>query len=208
MHSDTSAFWDRIAQRYANMAMRNPEDYEATLEKVRARLIPGDRVLELGCGTGTTAVRLADAVGRYVASDYSHEMIAIAEEKRAEAKIGNLELWTGQLGDGSVPDGPYDVILAFNLLHLLCDRQSTFADIVQNLRPGGLFMSKTPCLGGLYRLFQPVLWILRRFEKAPNFHFLSPSTLEREVTQAGFEIVESGDHPKRPPRRFIIARKL
>lgn len=208
MQNNATAFWDRIARRYANMAIRNPEDYEATLEKVRSRLGPGDRVLELGCGTGTTALRLADAVGHYVASDYSPEMIAIAEEKRAAAKIGPLELCTAQLGDGSIPQGPYDVVLAFNFLHLLPDRPLALTEIAQNLRPGGLFMSKTPCLGTPYRLFQPLLWSLRRFEKAPDFHFLSPSSLEREVTQAGFEIVESGDHPNRPPRRFIIARKL
>lgn len=207
MNNAPSAFWDRVARRYANMQMRDPETYEKTLERVRAHLKPGDRVLELGCGTGATALRLRDAVGGYVASDYSAEMIAIAAERRAEVGVGNLELCVGQLGDGSLPDGPFDAILGFNLLHLLPDRRRAFEEVAEKLQPGGLFISKTPCLGGLFRVFQPLVSALRLMGKAPDFTFLAPARLERDITMAGFDIVESGDYPKRPPRRFIVARK-
>jgi hypothetical protein len=43
--------------------------------------------------------------------------------------------------------------------------------------------------------------------KAPDFHFLSPGRLEQKIRQAGFEIVETGDYPKHPTRRFIVAGK-
>lgn len=205
--SDGSAFWDRIARRYAKMAIRNPADYEATLIKVRSHLNLGDAVLEVGCGTGTTALKLADAVRSYVASDYSAEMIAIAEQKRADAGTQTLELCIGRLGDGSLPEGPFDAVLAFNLLHLLPDRALALAEIARGLRPGGLFISKTPCLSGPWRGLWPLLWGLRRFDKAPDFHFLSPHHLEREMTQAGFKIVDSADAPKRRRRHFIVARK-
>lgn len=207
MTHHSAAFWDRMARRYANMSMRNPADYEKTLNLIRAYLGPDDRVLELGCGTGTTALRLAAAVGQYIASDYSAQMIAIADQKRSEAMVENLEVTVGQLCDGSLPKGPFDVILGFNLLHLLPDRRLAFEDIAQNLRPGGLFISKTPCLGGLYRVLEPVVAIFHMMGKVPDFHFLSPARLEKEIRQAGFEIVETGDYPKRPPRRFIVARK-
>ncbi|MBY4893007.1 class I SAM-dependent methyltransferase [Rhodobacteraceae bacterium N5(2021)] len=202
-----AAFWDRVARRYAEMQMRNPETYEHTLDLVREHLRPGDRVLELGCGTGTTALRLADAVERYVASDYSAEMITIAGERRSKAGVENLDLCVGQPCDGSLPEGPFDAILAFNLLHLLPNRRQAFADVAQHLRPGGLFISKTPCLGGVYRVFQPLVSALRLLGKAPDFNFLTPARLEREIRMAGFDIIAAGDYPKRPPRRFIVARK-
>ena len=207
MNDNPAAFWDGIARRYANMSMRNPAEYDMTLNLIRAHLGPDDRVLELGCGTGTTAVNLANAVGSYVASDYSSEMIAIAGEKQSAAMVKNLDLCVGQVCDGSLPEGPFDVILGFNLLHLLPDRRQAFEEIGQNLRRGGLFISKTPCLGGVYRVLQPVVAALRLMGKAPDFHFLTPTALEREIIQAGFEIVEAGDYPKRPPRRFIVARR-
>lgn len=207
MSNSATAFWDRVARRYAKMQMRDPETYEKTLELIRAHLRPGDRVLELGCGTGSTALRLADAVEHYVASDYSAEMIAIAGERRTEAGVENLELCIGQLGNGSLPGGRYDAILGFNLLHLLPDRRRAFAEVAEKLRPDGLFISKTPCLGGVFRVFQPLVVALRLLGKAPDFNFLTPSRLERDITDAGFEVIESGDYPKRPPRRFVVARK-
>ncbi|MFA8441602.1 class I SAM-dependent methyltransferase [Yoonia sp.] len=208
MTNDSAAFWDKIARRYAGMTIRNPEAYEMTLDLVRARLRPDDHVLELGCGTGTTALRLADAVAHYVGNDYAPEMIAIAEEKRTEAQVENLVFCTGQLGDGSLPKGPFDVILGFNVLHLLPDRQSAFANIAQNLRPGGLLISKTPCLGGVYRLLQPLVAVMRLMGKAPKLSFLTLARLERDIKAAGFEILETGSYPKRPPSRFIVAKKL
>jgi SAM-dependent methyltransferase len=66
------------------------------LEKMQ--LAPGDRVLDLGCGTGWLSRRLAKLVpqGRVVGMDISDEMIRHAE--RASAEIENLEFVTGEVG--------------------------------------------------------------------------------------------------------------
>ncbi|MBB5050595.1 cyclopropane fatty-acyl-phospholipid synthase-like methyltransferase [Afipia massiliensis] len=53
-------FWDRSSRKYAVSAIADQAGYERTLDRTRALLGPNDRVLELGCGTGTTALRLAD----------------------------------------------------------------------------------------------------------------------------------------------------
>ena len=56
-------------------------------------------------------------------------------------------------------------------------------------------------------MLQPLVAGLRLIGKAPGFRFLAPDRLEREIAQAGFDIVETGDYPQRPPSRFIVARK-
>ena len=204
---DTSAFWSRVARRYANLSIRNPSAYEATLERVQTYLTPEDRVLELGCGTGSTALRLAPLVKHYIATDYSAEMIAIAREKQAEAAVKNLDFQNAQPGDGSLPEGPFDAILAFNVLHLLPNRSSALDEVYRRLRPGGSFISKTPCLGGLYQILRPVVAGLHLIGKAPEIGFLAPASLEGEIIDANFEIRERGDYPARPPSRFIVAVK-
>lgn len=204
---NTSAFWNRVARRYAGMSVRDPASYEATLDRVRAHLKPTDRVLEIGCGTGSTALLLAPMVGEYIATDYAAEMIAIAREKRADANIANLDFVIAQVGDASLPHGPFDVILAFNVLHLLPDRRKSLGGICTHLRADGRFISKTPCLGGLFRVFQPVVAAMRLLGKAPRISFVKPEALEREIAQSGFEISETGTYPARPPSRFIVAQK-
>jgi SAM-dependent methyltransferase len=209
MPNDQNApdFWNRVAQRYAAMSMRNPVAYEATLDRVRAHLGPQDRVLEIGCGTGTTALRLAPCVAHYTATDYASAMIDIAREKQAAADVGNLDFRTARPGDGSLHGGPFDAILAFNVLHLLPDRAAALGDILRQLRPGGLFISKTPCLGGAYRILQPAVAALHLIGKAPKLAFLTPLLLDRAVSDAGFDIRERATLPARPPGRFIVAQK-
>lgn len=202
-----AAFWNRIARRYAAAPMRQPEAWETTLERTATHLPPNGHVLELGCGTGSTALRLAGHVGTYVATDDASEMIAVARERLAETTVAGLSFQAGRAGDGSLPDGPFDAVLAFNLLHLLPDMPAALGEIRALLKPGGLLVSKTPCLSGRYRALWPVVAGLRLLGKAPPVRFMSPAHLEAGIEAAGFEIVERGDYPSSPPSRFVVARR-
>jgi SAM-dependent methyltransferase len=200
-----AAFWNRVARRYAAMPMRNPATWEETLARTTACLPPGAHILELGCGTGTTARRLAPHAARYIATDDAAEMIAIATERGADQP--NLTLLQARPGDGSLPPGPFDAILAFNLLHLLPDRAAALREAHRLLKPGGRLITKTPCLGGRWLLLWPLLRALQLAGKLPPFRFLAPRALERQITRAGFTLVESADLPRRPPQRFLVAKK-
>ncbi len=135
MNND-SAFWDRFADRYARAKIGNVDAYDATLERVRAHLKPGDRVLEIGCGTGTTALRLADAVSEYLATDYSPRMIAIAKAKPEGDALPGLRFEVAGAAEAGGA-GPFDAVTAFNVLHLIPDLPGTLAHVHAALRPGG-----------------------------------------------------------------------
>ena len=81
-----AAFWDRIAPKYARTPISNMDAYEATLARVKTHLSETDTVLELGCGTGTTAMKLAPGVAHVTASDVSGAMIGIGRA-RASARV-------------------------------------------------------------------------------------------------------------------------
>src|SRR5690606_29493786 len=85
-----SHFWDRKARGYARQPIADESAYEATLDRVKAHLTPRDRVLEVGCGTGSTALKLAPFAGELLATDGSREMTAIANEKAATAACANV----------------------------------------------------------------------------------------------------------------------
>lgn len=208
---DSAKFWDKAATKYAASKIADIPAYEYTLERTRSYLGANDRVIELGCGTGTTALRLADGAGRIVASDISPNMVAIGRDKAAAAGTGNVEFVAGDLMSGDLPPGPYDVVMGFNLFHLIRDRAAAFERVAAMVRPGGLFISKTICLaegGGLkLRAITLALPVMQWLGRAPYVSFMRIRELERDIEAAGFEIIETGNYPARPPSRYIVARK-
>jgi len=210
--SNTSTFWDRIAEKYAKKPVRDPDAYARTLERVRSYLADSDSVPELGSGTGTTALLLADSVGHLTASDLSPNMIGIAAEKVKRQGTANVAFLSADLFDPALGEGPYDAVLAFNLLHLLPDTAEAVRHIHGLLKPGGYFISKTFCLPEarlplLYRAMRLALPVLQWLGKAPYVNFMRTGELQGIIAAAGFDIVETGDYPASPPNRFIVARK-
>lgn len=204
---DSARFWDRAAVKYAAAKIGDPGGYERTIEDLRRRLGPEDRVLEIGCGTGTTALRLAPFVGRIVATDISAQMIGIAQAKPQAAGVffQQADPCTAAFGEGA-----FDAALAMNVLHLLPDLPGALAGVHRALRPGGLFLSKTPCLTEMTWLLRPAVAVMRALGKAPYVAFRSAADLERAITAAGFEIVARERHgtKRRDIRAYLVARKV
>ena len=88
--TDAAKFWDRIAEKYARDPIENMDGYLYTVERTRSYLNPSDKALELGCGTGTTALDLAGSVSHLLATDISSNMIKIAQDKAATEGTTNV----------------------------------------------------------------------------------------------------------------------
>ncbi|MEX0956568.1 MAG: class I SAM-dependent methyltransferase [Rhizobiaceae bacterium] len=203
---DTKTFWDRVARKYAASPIKNMDGYNQTMDRVRVHLSNDDHVLEVGCGSGSTALLLASEVTRITASDISSEMIAIGGKKAAEQQIGNVDFVQAVPQDDAFPDAPFDTVLAFNFLHLVADLPATLQRLHELLKPGGMLISKTAALGGRGFVFKPLLFVMRAMGKAPpDVGFFTPNQLEAMMIGAGFEIVETRFHGDRRP--FIVARR-
>ncbi|KRR07644.1 ubiquinone biosynthesis protein UbiE [Bradyrhizobium jicamae] len=202
-------FWDRAARKYASDPIADMAGYERTLERTRHYLKGVEAAFEFGCGTGTTALKLAPSVGRIVATDVSGEMIAIAREKAKAEGCSNATFEVARPERAPWPDGSFDVAFGFNVLHLVAEREAALRGVHRLLRPGGLFISKTPCLKEMNSLLRLALPLMQLVGKAPYVAFLSAEDLEREMSAAGFEIVERARHASRgkDARPFVVARK-
>lgn len=202
-------FWDRIARKYATDPIADIAGYERTLERTRHYLRSDETAFEFGCGTGTSALKLAPSVGRIMATDISDEMIAIAREKAKAEGCTNATFEVARPEAAPWPDGTFDVAFGFNVLHLVTDREAVLRGIHRLLRPGGLFISKTPCLKEMNPLIRIAVPLMQLIGKAPHVAFLSAEDLEHETAAAGFEIVEIARHASRGKdvRPFVVARK-
>lgn len=203
-------FWDRISRKYSRSKISDQAGYERSLERTRALLTSGDRVLELGCGTGSTALRLAADVESYLATDLSAAMIAIAEEKNRAAPVPALVFRVATAESLASETGQFDAVLGFNYLHLVRDAPATLRSIHGLLGAGGLFVSKTPCLGEMNPLIRLVLLpAMRAVGLAPFVTALKAADLQRLIAAAGFEIIATERHATKgkDARPYIVARK-
>lgn len=201
--SKQQKFWNRIAGRYAARPLKDVAAYDAMLSDVAARLKSSDRVLELGCGTGGTAIRLAPYVAHWTATDFSSEMIAIARAKPA----GDNVLFQVADAQNAFDGGPFDVICAFNVLHLVDDQTALLAEIFANLKPGGLLISKIWCFADLTLKLRTLFAVLKAIGMFPAVTPLTISQLRHTILNAGFEIADERIFGKYRQNPYIVARR-
>lgn len=206
----SARFWNRVARKYAADPIADLAGYETTLRRVGALLSPAHSVLEIGCGTGSTALRLAAGTRQWLATDLSPEMIAIAREKLAAQPLPQLRFEVADAEAAVAADARHDAVLAFNVLHLMSDLDVALRALLPSLKHGGLLISKTPCLAEMNplvpRLFVP---LARALGKAPHVLSFDAAQLRAAFERHGLEIEAFERHgtKRKDFRVFIVARK-
>ncbi|KAJ2901748.1 UbiE/COQ5 family methyltransferase [Zalerion maritima] len=231
-----SKFWDSTARKYASRPVSNEGAYAQTLSSVRSRLTPASRILEVGCGTGSTVLKLAPFCASVHGTDFSKEMVAICNEKLSQAKAGGggsegvgakdtpvkkgldhvsfstLDVCT-PLPETSPLRASQDTVLAFNLLYLLPSLPVALCNINTMLTPGGLFISKNMVsdrMSFTYKILGKVVPVMALVGLAPpgGIKFQTADELESSMKGAGFEIVESKFPEGDEMRRYVVAKKV
>ena len=210
MHMQSSAtFWNKIAPRYAKGEVPNEQVYNRKLKITQSYLKPNMRVLEFGCGTGTTALHHAPFVKEYIATDIAREMIRIAEQKRADNGVANVKFSVGTITSAWEQEQPFDAVLGLNVLHLLPDWFDQMETIYRLLPAGGLFITSTACL----KEKTPWSWLrfvaplLRRLRLFPTLAFFSKREFRDCIVQTGFEVVHDWTPETSPITCFLICKK-
>ncbi|WP_432970319.1 class I SAM-dependent methyltransferase [Dactylosporangium sp. CA-233914] len=131
--------FDRAAQTYDRVGAEFFSPMGAELVRL-ARLAPGARVLDVGCGRGAVLQPAAEAVGpsgSVVGIDLAPAMVELT---RAEVRAAGLQHVTVIVDDAQRPDrirGPFDAILAGMVLFLMPDPPAALRTYHELLKPGG-----------------------------------------------------------------------
>jgi ubiquinone/menaquinone biosynthesis C-methylase UbiE len=169
-----------------------------------ARVQPGQRVLDVGCGTGYFARMLARSVGtdgRVVGVDASPEMIQYASRHASVDHVKNLRFQIGAAESLAFPDQHFDVAVSSLFIHHLpADLQLTAVrELSRVLRPGGTLLladARIPSTGP-WHLLAAFTGHLHMAEMVPP---LGPLT-----AQAGFTEIRGGDAP--PWLTYVVGVK-
>ena len=124
------------AEVYENNSSSQRKDGQNILERMAPKR--GDKILDLGCGTGYFSKVLADIVGpegKVIAIDPNLERLQLAREKYP---AGNLEYRLGT-AENIPGTGLYDIIFANYVIHWCKDKDQVFHQISRSLKKGGKF---------------------------------------------------------------------
>ena len=166
--------------------------------------------MDYGCATGTIAIGIADNVKEVKGIDISSEMVKAAIRKAHERKILNVDFVQSTIFDERLKGESFDVILAFNILHFFKDTQEIIIRLSELLKPGGLIISVTACMGekSLSNTFQYMLFSpLMKLGIIPYMRFLKTSELESSITDVNFQLIETERLNGNPSNYFIVAKK-
>ena len=197
-------FWDKIAKRYSKQPIANEAAYQKKLEITREYLRTDMEVLEFGCGTGATAIAHAPYVKHIQAIDISSEMIEIAKGKADAKNVNNVTFKSLDFDEFSVPDQTLDAVLGLSILHLLDNKEEVIAKVYKMLKPDGIFVISSICLGDTMKFFKPIAPIGKLF--GLTLTFFTMKELQDSMTRAGFEINHHW-HPEEGEAVFIVAKK-
>lgn len=203
-------FWNQIAAKYAAKPVEDPDAFERKIAVTRQLIEPGMTLLEVGCGTGSLAMRLADRGARYHGLDIAEAMVRYARDKVAEAGMDNLEFSVGRFDDtfDQFDPGSVDGVLAFSLLHLIQDRRAALARMFALLKPGGFLVSSTLCLKETWVPYPLLITVMQWFGKAPYVGSFSKAALKEDMAAVGFDDIEERDvGAKEKTVAFLVARK-
>lgn len=136
----TPDLWDAEAPSFDNEAdhgLLDPATREAWRRVLLDALPDGhSRVADLGCGTGSLSVLLAEAGHRVEGIDFSPEMVARASTKAAEHGV-EVSFAVGDASAPALPRASYDVVLCRHVLWALPDPIAAVGRWTGLLAPGG-----------------------------------------------------------------------
>jgi len=197
-----SIFWDKLSDFYEKQNREMTPVMKKTVENTAKYLKNEDRVLEVGCGNATMTCELAGKVKEIIATDISAGMLEIAKKKKEEKNIKNIRfIQTDTFSQRFKPES-FDIVICFNVLLYITNREGFLKRIHELLKPGGLFISVTPCIGEnkspLKQSLRNITLLLYLFVRLRIFasktlskmSSLKISDLKREMVSSGFTLTE------------------
>ncbi|HLS85229.1 MAG TPA: methyltransferase domain-containing protein, partial [Burkholderiales bacterium] len=131
--------WDRAVVAY-EASWRDQLEPAHSLMLDMAALQPGERVLDVACGTGLVSFRAAAAVGAdgaVVGTDISGEMVETARREAALRELANVAFERADAEALPLPDGAFDAALCGLGLMYVPDPVQALSEMRRVLRPGG-----------------------------------------------------------------------
>lgn len=222
LYDRNSAVVDAAAAGNVHFGYWHDETDPSSLEEATDRLTdlvverlapgPGQRLLDVGCGTGKPALRVASRGARVTGVSISQREVALARARVAAAGRSDLfDRVDFQVADAMAlpfPDASFDGVWAVESLTHMSDRAAALSEAMRTLRPGGRlvicdFLLRAPVTGEKAESVRRMCELFR----APSL--AGPEEYRAAIADAGFvlsEFTDIGEHVR--PTYLALAEAL
>jgi SAM-dependent methyltransferase len=143
VNTEQAEFWSQLAPTWLELEDKLEEvgRLPGQLAMDRLELLPGQRVVDLGCGSGRTTLELASRVGpdgEVVGIDIAAEMLARGRERAAQLRTGNIQFLHADVQAHDLGEARFDAAYSRFGVMFFTDPVAAFANVRRALRRGGV----------------------------------------------------------------------
>ncbi|QPH53259.1 methyltransferase domain-containing protein [Pontivivens ytuae] len=155
--------------------------------------MPGERILDLGCGDGALTARLRDAGAVVTGVDGSADMVAAAQARGLDARVMD--------GHSLIFDGGFDAVFSNAALHWMTEPRAVILGVWNALKPGGRFVGEFGGMGNVAAIRTALIAALSEAGQTADlkdiWYFPTPDEYATLLAERGFR-VESAELIPRP----------
>ena len=199
-------FWNKRAPGYDRKLYKGP-NYAARLERAAAAFGENANVLDVGCATGEITLDLAQHAENMLGIDHASNMTDAGNAKAKERGVGNCRFEPWDANDPNLAPASFDALTNYSLLHLVDDPAATVQRFHELLKPGGHLLTEAPLLGDWNPLWRVLLGAMVGLRVCPKIGALKRKGLEKMMTDAGFDILDSKVYNPKSGMHCVLARK-
>jgi len=167
-------------------------DLDAFLAWAGLATAPGRRALEIGCGGGQAALRVAAAGFHATGLDFAPSAVALARANAARAGVDATFVEGDVLTLAGLPDAGFDLVIDNHLSHCIVGvphRTQLWAAVRRVLAPGGLLFVSTMSAEGAFDAAVLGVDPATRSNRAGNRYWIREAELRAELEAAGLSIL-------------------
>jgi ubiquinone/menaquinone biosynthesis C-methylase UbiE len=199
---NSKKFWDKQAKSFEESDDKEVKDLVAMSKKY---IHKKDLVLDFACGTGGSSYEMSKIAGQVLGIDYSEAMIKVANKNLKASN--NLKFMATTIEDAILEDHYFDLITAFNILHLIDDLDHLLEVVYKKLKVGGVFISMTPCLSEHKNIMTLFIRLAGKLNVFPRVHGYTCHELDQEIIRNGFLKLEGHVTSEKVPNAFGVFKK-
>ncbi len=203
-------YWDKLSPGYDRFMKKHWRIYwSSLLDKISNDVEAGDTVLEVACGTGFVALKIAERASKVSGIDISALMIDEAKKKIREKDLDNVEFFVEDAYSLHFGNDVFDTVICNNALQNMKYPQKALVEIKRVLKPGGRFIGTVVGFGDA-PIYKMLFTVFKPFIKLPVFHKFNLYEMAEMIKDPGFSIVneEILKNPKDMMPLFYVLAEL